>query len=172
MREESDDIGAAFEPLFEFVDRLQRLARVGVQIEDHQRGIRGAILPRLVRLFELIEDFPFGFRELDFDVQLARGLLDLCQEEKVVNEGEDERLWSISIVDRLDLGMLEEALRLLPATSTLAPTLIALITVLIGIAVAMVHGAGKNARLAIAAPTATAAARATTAGALLLTLLS
>jgi hypothetical protein len=85
MRKESDDGGSLLELALQFRNEREWFGVGVVQIEDDERGLLFAVLLHaLGQVFVVLG-------ELDFDVQLACGLLNLGGEEEVVDEGKDAR---------------------------------------------------------------------------------
>src|SRR5205085_10448003 len=85
MREKADDGSALLELCLQLRNKRQRL-RIGiVQVKDDQGRLFFAVL------LHFVEQIFFSFYKLDFDVELARGLLNFGDKEKVVDKGEDAR---------------------------------------------------------------------------------
>jgi len=88
VRHESDDRGFLLQFLLELRYRLQRLGGKIVEVEDDERRL----LTITVAVGDAIENVFVSLDELDFDVELAAGLLNLGEEEQVLDEAEDAGL--------------------------------------------------------------------------------
>src|ERR1700691_2889447 len=86
MRKKSDDGRSLLQLALQFRDKRKRLGIGVVEIEDNQRRLFFAVLLHALRQIFVI------LGELDLDVELARGFLDLGREEQIVNEGENARV--------------------------------------------------------------------------------
>src|SRR5579872_1970665 len=83
MRQEADDRRPLLQLAFQFGDQSKGLHTGVVQIEDDQRRLLFPVL------LHLVHHVFVGLYELDFDVELARRLLDLRHEKQVFNECKD-----------------------------------------------------------------------------------
>src|SRR5919198_2759410 len=117
-----------------------RLGIRTVQVKDDERGLAIAVFA------ELIKDLFVALYELHLDVELARRLLNLGQEEQVVNKGKDFRLGSfLTVAERFDGRLLEETLGLLLTPSTTHSSTITTATIVRAlVAIAVVHGSGEG----------------------------
>ena len=143
MGKESDNGGAFLQLALQFRNERQRFGVGVIEVEDDER-----------RLFFAILQHPLGevfvvFGELDFNVQLARGLLNLGGKEEIVNERKNARAGIFPQGgQRLGIGWRkrrgEAGTR--PATRALAIIAVA------GerSAIAVIHGSGVNAILIVA----------------------
>src|SRR5580704_2916236 len=144
MGEESDDAGALFQLALQFRDQGEWFGAVVVQVEDDQRRFFLAVL------FHLVGEVFVGLNEFDFYVELARGFLNLGQEEQVFHEGEDARIGVAVGGERFGLGLGILRGETGPLASALAAVVIAAVH---DGAVAVVHGRGIDAVFIFAAQT-------------------
>src|SRR5215469_1617985 len=85
VRDKADDVGLLLQLVLELRNHGERLATQSVQVDDDERRLIVAVLPHA------LEDVFVGLYELDLDVKLSRGLLDLGEEEQVINKRIDAR---------------------------------------------------------------------------------
>src|SRR5208282_989456 len=113
------------------------------EIEDDQRRFFFAVL-----LHALCEVFVV-LGELNFHVELARGLLNLGREEEVVNESKDSRI-GIFAQNRQRFRVSRRERRGKSRTSSPTPVLAVVAIPRQGGAIAVIHGSGVNAVLIVA----------------------
>src|SRR5580700_11381341 len=135
MRHEPNDVGALLQLRLELGNHGQRLYTGIIQIENDERRLV-AVLPHL-----LLKVF-VGFYELDFDVDLARRLLDFRQEKQVVDKREDASRGIVgSRRQWFDIGLDELLTRSLTHATSSRSAGVAIVVTLQR-AVTMVHGRG------------------------------
>ena len=134
MGDKANDGRGLFVFRSQFGNHGQRLDAVAVQIHHDERWL----FVRIGIGRGLFSDFFLGLNELNFDVEFARNLLDLGQEEEIVYEGEDAGGCVHTLPERLHVG----------GGSCAVAEAITLGRGAILVAIAVVHGTNKSAALA------------------------
>src|SRR5580658_10001159 len=96
VRQEADD-RSLLQLALEFGNQRQRFGVRVIHVEDDQRWLLFAVL------LDPLEHIFFVFDEFDFDVELARRLLNFGLEKQIVHEGEDARVGILVGRERLGL---------------------------------------------------------------------
>src|ERR1019366_7467106 len=124
-------------------DERERLGVGVVEVEDNQRRLLFAVLLHaLGQVFVVLG-------ELDLDVQLARGLLNLGREEQVVDEGKDARVGILAQCGQR-LGSGGRVGRSEAGTRTASRPLAVVAVAGQSGAIAVIHGRGVDAVLIVA----------------------
>jgi len=166
VRDKAEDRSSFFQLRFHFGNRGERLGVGIVEIEDDQRRL-------LVGMdFNFFHQLIHGLHERDFYVELAGRIHDLGHEEQVFHKGKDAgsgvfvqrgRVYRANFILALiacvlirtfaSFELLAEAIAPAKAAATAAPVaalaLMAGVLIIISLAIAMVHGAGKYAAVAV-----------------------